>query len=172
MKADEDVKMISAEAPVLFAKACEMFIIELTHRSYFHTIENKRKTLQRSDIAQTIACTDIYDFLQDIIPKEELREAQASNQKALEEQNSKFPSGSTMPQTVAPPDIHAGGINIENTPQVRPEDTDILMIASSEKTAKEEKQKLNAPSSALKRIAETDPSNLNQNDLKNNDEEQ
>ena len=69
MKADEDVKMISAEAPVLFAKACEMFIIELTHRSYFHTIENKRKTLQRSDIAQTIACTDIYDFLQDIIPK-------------------------------------------------------------------------------------------------------
>lgn len=172
MKADEDVKMISAEAPVLFAKACEMFIIELTHRSYFHTIENKRKTLQRSDIAQTIACTDIYDFLQDIIPKEELREAQASNQKAMEEQNSKFTTGSAMPQTVVPPpDIHAAGISIENTPQVKPEDTDILMVASSEKTMKDEKPKLNAPSNALKKIAETDPSNLNQNDMRNDKDE-
>ena len=42
MKSDEDVrvipiiivKMISAEAPVLFAKACEIFIIELTHRAW------------------------------------------------------------------------------------------------------------------------------------------
>lgn len=32
MKSDEDVRMISAEAPVLFAKACEMFILELTKR--------------------------------------------------------------------------------------------------------------------------------------------
>ena len=75
MKADEDVRMISAEAPVLFAKACEMFIIELTHRAYYHTLQSKRKTLQRSDIAKTIATTDIYDFLQDLVPKEELNEA-------------------------------------------------------------------------------------------------
>lgn len=34
MKSDEDVRMISAEAPVLFAKACEMFILELTLRYY------------------------------------------------------------------------------------------------------------------------------------------
>jgi nuclear transcription factor Y, gamma len=32
MKSDEDVRMISAEAPVLFAKACELFIMELTMR--------------------------------------------------------------------------------------------------------------------------------------------
>ncbi len=32
MKADDDVHMIRAEAPVLFAKACEMFILELTLR--------------------------------------------------------------------------------------------------------------------------------------------
>lgn len=30
MKSDEDDRMISAEAPVLCAKACEMFILELT----------------------------------------------------------------------------------------------------------------------------------------------
>ena len=33
MKSDEDVRMIRAEAPVLFAKACELFILELTLRS-------------------------------------------------------------------------------------------------------------------------------------------
>ena len=38
--------MISAEAPVLFAKACEIFIVELTHRAWFHTEEGKRRTLQ------------------------------------------------------------------------------------------------------------------------------
>lgn len=32
MKSDEDVRMISAEAPVLFAKACELFIMEMTMR--------------------------------------------------------------------------------------------------------------------------------------------
>jgi histone H3/H4 len=32
MKADEDVRMIAAEAPVLFAKACEMFVVEVTMR--------------------------------------------------------------------------------------------------------------------------------------------
>jgi hypothetical protein len=32
MKSDEDVHMISAEVLVLFAKACEMFILELTIR--------------------------------------------------------------------------------------------------------------------------------------------
>ena len=38
--------MISAEAPVLFAKACEIFINELTLRAWTHTEENKRRTLQ------------------------------------------------------------------------------------------------------------------------------
>lgn len=36
----------SSEAPALFAKACEFFIIELTLRAFFHTEENKRRTLQ------------------------------------------------------------------------------------------------------------------------------
>lgn len=45
MKSDEDVRMISAEAPILFSKACELFVIELTHRAWLHTEENKRRTL-------------------------------------------------------------------------------------------------------------------------------
>lgn len=46
MKLDEEVKMISAEAPVLFAKAVEIFIHELTLRAWSHTEDNKRRTLQ------------------------------------------------------------------------------------------------------------------------------
>ena len=65
--------MISAEAPVLFAKACELFIIELTHRAWQYTEEGKRRTLQKSDIAACIYNTEIFDFLMDIIPKEEMK---------------------------------------------------------------------------------------------------
>lgn len=69
MKSDEDVRMISAEAPALFAKACELFIIEITNRSWMHTEEGRRKTLQRVDIGNCIHTTDIYDFLVDIVSK-------------------------------------------------------------------------------------------------------
>lgn len=71
MKADEDVRMISAEAPILFAKACELFILELTIRSWLHAEENKRRTLQKNDIAAAITRTDIFDFLVDIVPRDE-----------------------------------------------------------------------------------------------------
>ncbi|XP_044506113.1 nuclear transcription factor Y subunit C-2 [Mangifera indica] len=74
MKTDEDVRMISAEAPVIFAKACEIFILELTLRSWIHTEENKRRTLQKNDIAAAISRTDVFDFLVDIIPRDELKE--------------------------------------------------------------------------------------------------
>lgn len=69
MKSDEDVRMISAEAPLLFSKACEMFILELTHRAWAETEESKRRTLQRSDISAAIQKTDIFDFLIDIVPR-------------------------------------------------------------------------------------------------------
>ena len=87
--------MISAEAPVLFAKAAEMFIHELTMRAWIHTEvfflslfilshrdmsdadmykltefqDNKRRTLQRNDIAMAITKYDQFDFLIDIVPR-------------------------------------------------------------------------------------------------------
>ncbi|RWW21945.1 hypothetical protein GW17_00013871, partial [Ensete ventricosum] len=74
MKADEDVRMIAAEVPVLFARACEMFILELTYRSWAHAEENKRRTLQKNDIAGAITRTDVFDFLVDIVPIEDVKE--------------------------------------------------------------------------------------------------
>lgn len=71
MKADPEVKMISAEAPILFAKGCDIFITELTMRAWIHAEENKRRTLQRSDIAAALSKSDMFDFLIDIVPRED-----------------------------------------------------------------------------------------------------
>lgn len=65
--------MISAEAPVLFAKAAEIFITELSLRAWVHTEDSKRRTLQRNDIAMAISKCDQFDFLIDIVPREELK---------------------------------------------------------------------------------------------------
>lgn len=73
MKLDEDVKMISAEAPVLFAKAAQIFVTELTLRAWIHTEDNKRRTLQRNDIAMAITKFDQFDFLIDIVPRDDLK---------------------------------------------------------------------------------------------------
>ncbi|CAN6485872.1 unnamed protein product [Victoria cruziana] len=94
MKADEDVRMISAEAPIVFAKACEMFILELTLRSWIHTEENKRRTLQKNDIAAAITRTDIFDFLVDIVPRDELKDEVVTG----------IPRGGSLP-IGAPPEV-------------------------------------------------------------------
>ncbi|KAJ3194061.1 Nuclear transcription factor Y subunit C-2, partial [Dinochytrium kinnereticum] len=71
MKSDEEVKMISAEAPMMFSKACEIFILELTMRAWIYTEENKRRTLQKNDVGTAVCKADMYDFLIDIVPREE-----------------------------------------------------------------------------------------------------
>ncbi|GAV08438.1 hypothetical protein RvY_18125 [Ramazzottius varieornatus] len=73
MKLDEDVGMISSEAPVVLSKACEMFIEELTLRAWLQVEENKRRTLQRNDVASAVSKCDQFDFLIDIVPREEVR---------------------------------------------------------------------------------------------------
>lgn len=51
MKSDDDLRaqMISSEVPHLFAKACELFVLDLTLRSWLHTDANRRRTLQVGD---------------------------------------------------------------------------------------------------------------------------
>ena len=72
MKTDEDVKMISAEAPIIFAKACEIFITELTMRAWCVAERNKRRTLQKADIAEALQKSDMFDFLIDVVPRRSL----------------------------------------------------------------------------------------------------
>ncbi|KAK9059286.1 hypothetical protein SSX86_021905 [Deinandra increscens subsp. villosa] len=62
-KSSVDVKMISGEAPLVFSKACELFIEELTKRSWKLTVEGKRRTLHKDDVVSAVATTDVFDFL-------------------------------------------------------------------------------------------------------------
>ena len=71
MKADDDVRMIRAEAPVLFAKACELFILELTLRSYHFTEAKARNNLTKEDVHSTVSKTGMYDFLIQILQERE-----------------------------------------------------------------------------------------------------
>ncbi|KAF2474064.1 histone-fold-containing protein [Lindgomyces ingoldianus] len=99
MKADPEVKMISAEAPILFAKGCDIFITELTMRAWIHAEENKRRTLQRSDIASALSKSDMFDFLIDIVPREEAHPHKRSGgqSSAAVQSNAAIPPGA-MPQ--------------------------------------------------------------------------
>lgn len=96
MKLDEEVKMISAEAPIIFAKAAELFIQEVTIRAWLHTEENKRRTLQRNDVALAISKYDQFDFLIDIVPRDEIKPSK-------KEANSPTPAANTS------------SVNLQNT---------------------------------------------------------
>jgi histone H3/H4 len=107
MKADPEVKMISAEAPILFAKGCDIFITELTMRAWIHAEENKRRTLQRSDIASALAKSDMFDFLIDIVPREEAASHAKRNAQGT---GSAQTQGTAAPQA-ALPGQHVPGAN-------------------------------------------------------------
>ncbi|XP_051172649.1 nuclear transcription factor Y subunit gamma-like isoform X2 [Leptopilina boulardi] len=121
MKLDGDVKMISAEAPMLFSKAAEIFIHELTLRAWVHTEDNKRRTLQRNDIAMAITKYDQFDFLIDIVPRDELKQSKAQNEntetntQSVNVQSPQQTSNQTVIQLQQPqqnPSTQAGGIQI------------------------------------------------------------
>ncbi|CAF0942862.1 unnamed protein product [Adineta ricciae] len=97
MKLDDDVKMISAEVPILFAKAAKIFIHELTLRSWLHTEESKRRTLQRNDVAMAITKYEQFDFLIDIVPRGESKPHKKHDNNAGEVQYIV-----TLPQTNQP----------------------------------------------------------------------
>ena len=80
--------MISAEAPILFAKACEMFIVEMTRKAYYYADRSSRKTLQRNDIAAAITDTEIYDFLLDVMPRDEIMQSAKDTQMVYLKTNS------------------------------------------------------------------------------------
>ncbi|KAH7690667.1 Transcription factor CBF/NF-Y/archaeal histone domain-containing protein [Dioscorea alata] len=66
-RSGEDVKMISGEAPIVFSKACELFIEELTVRAWMVTLQGKRRTLHKEDVMAAVSATDLFDFLVDLV---------------------------------------------------------------------------------------------------------
>ncbi|KAG6841814.1 hypothetical protein C0991_006698 [Blastosporella zonata] len=99
MKSDPDVKMIAAD----------VFISEITARAFIVADANKRRTLSRSDIAKALSKSDQFDFLIDIVPRDDLPLGSAAGKKAGSSSGAKQTS-----------DSHAGGstsgaLILENT---------------------------------------------------------
>lgn len=67
MKCDPDVHLINSDVPILFAKACEMFITDLVQHSWQESNHNK---LGKVEICNAIQKVDKFDFLFDIVPRE------------------------------------------------------------------------------------------------------
>ena len=59
-------QMISSEAPIVLAKACEVFIQELTFRAWIRAEANKKRTLQHCDIAMAIKKDKVFNFLKNV----------------------------------------------------------------------------------------------------------
>ncbi|CEH13324.1 related to ccaat-binding transcription factor subunit aab-1 [Ceraceosorus bombacis] len=85
MKADDEIKMISAEAPIIFARACEVFISDLTCRAYLEATSHKRRTITRSDVSAAIRRSDLFDFLIDVAPRSRPKSPSASGNNATAE---------------------------------------------------------------------------------------
>eukprot|EP00924_Labyrinthula_sp_SR-Ha-C_P006194 snap_masked-scaffold_63-processed-gene-0.35-mRNA-1 protein AED:0.17 eAED:0.17 QI:0/-1/0/1/-1/1/1/0/237 len=84
MKADADVDMISAEVPILFAKACELFVLDLTTRTNFVVNCEDRSNLEEEDFERVIHKTQQYDFLS-IVWEDLKREVKELKEKELAE---------------------------------------------------------------------------------------
>ena len=64
MKENEDVRMISGEAPLVFSKACELIISELAIYSWSKTDSSRRRTIKQGDVFECIEDNHLFDFLQ------------------------------------------------------------------------------------------------------------
>jgi hypothetical protein len=51
--------------------ASKVFIAEITARAFIVADSNKRRTLSRADIAKALSKSDQFDFLIDIVPRDE-----------------------------------------------------------------------------------------------------
>ncbi|BGP28068.1 nuclear transcription factor Y, gamma [Rhodotorula toruloides] len=80
-KMDPEVQntMISSEVTILFEKACQIFIQELTARAHLVSLSAKRRTISRADVAQAVSRSDMFDFLIDIVPRTERPSASISH---------------------------------------------------------------------------------------------
>lgn len=84
MKSDEDVDMISAEAPILFAKACELFILDISTRAHYEAEIESRFNIEREDFFNVFHKTVEYDFLSAAV-QEMMKEAATVKRKLEEE---------------------------------------------------------------------------------------
>lgn len=79
MKSGGEVKMVTADAPILLTKACEIFTLELTLRAWLHAEDSQRQTLQRCDIARAVKLDGLLHFLVELVCSDDFMEEETGN---------------------------------------------------------------------------------------------
>lgn len=74
MKTDDDVRMISIEAPILFSKACELFVMDLAFKALFYAKSRKHQRIDKLDLALAATESETHDFLIDLVAEEDMEE--------------------------------------------------------------------------------------------------
>ncbi|CAD6268356.1 unnamed protein product [Miscanthus lutarioriparius] len=65
--AEKGKMMMTSDTPTFLTKACEIFVQELSVRSWVCASSHNRSTILDSDIAEAIASIESYDFLNDVL---------------------------------------------------------------------------------------------------------
>ncbi|GAA5982952.1 hypothetical protein JCM10908_006850 [Rhodotorula pacifica] len=90
-------QMISSEVTVLFEKACQIFIQELTARAHMRSLASRRRMISRADVAAAVSRSDMFDFLIDIVPRPERSPSPLPAQHSAEQQQTYDQAGPSYP---------------------------------------------------------------------------
>lgn len=63
MKLDTELNLVSSEAVFLITRATELFLQSLARESYVHTMQSKKKTIQKKDVDLAISSVNSLVFL-------------------------------------------------------------------------------------------------------------
>jgi nuclear transcription factor Y gamma len=88
--------MISQEVPLLFAKACELFALDLTRAAWQSRPKDSLRTLQRENLARAVARRKAFDFLLDVVPPPQ--PAAETTVSLLQQLHADFPTQFAAPQ--------------------------------------------------------------------------
>ena len=92
--------MVAHDAPMIFAKACEIFILDLTIRAWEQANANGRKMLHREDVAQVVNSNEYFEFLNDLV---------------LPDTNSDNPINTTITSTLRPVSISSSSSSVPSS---------------------------------------------------------
>ncbi|XP_078438218.1 nuclear transcription factor Y subunit C-2-like [Wolffia australiana] len=73
MKENHEIQVlqmrIGGGAPLLFSKACELFMMEVTFRAWLHAEMSNRQTIEADDIIGGVSQVSAYHFLLNVVQR-------------------------------------------------------------------------------------------------------
>ena len=127
MRLDEKINLIGVEVPVLLRKACDMFMKDLTMRTWAHTEAKQRKTLGLGDLGDAMKEDEMFDFLIDFQPHVVTTSAASKKRTKSSPSSMNMTSSTTTTTTSTANTTKASGV-FQKIPQQLSEDEMVAMF--------------------------------------------